>query len=203
MATQFSITAIKNAALVSQGLDEINDEQDLPEHRVLHRNWPLIVESELEDGLYFFTKKQATLSSRVGGLYGYDDGYAIPGDALHVRHLWIENEDGVRLEPAWTQDDQHVYLDSTTGCTIEYIHVADPSFWTANFSRGVQMKLEAALLRAVKEEAGEAATMEQMAEAQFQRARTQSSKSRSAKPLMRRSTFADARFGRWMTNGTD
>lgn len=196
MATEFSMTGIMNAALISQGLDEINESVSLPEHRVLSRNWPLIVEAELEDGAYHFTKVETTLNTRSAGRFGFDDAYLLPGDALHVRKVRLEASSGSRWEPDWVQDDRYVYLNSTDGVIVEYVKVTEPTFWTANFARGVQMKLEAALLRAVKEETGEASNMEQMAEAQFQRARTNSSKARKAQEPFRRSRLADARFGR-------
>ncbi|WP_111732196.1 hypothetical protein [Roseovarius amoyensis] len=196
MATEFSMTGIMNAALISQGLEEINESVSLPEHRVLSRNWPLIVEAELEDGAYHFTKVETTLNTRTDGKFGFDDAYLLPGDALHVRKARLEASSGSRWEPEWVQDDRYVYLDSTDGVIVEYVKVTEPTFWTANFARGVQMKLEAALLRAVKEETGEASNMEQMAEAQFQRARTNSSKARKAQEPFRRSRLADARFGR-------
>lgn len=196
MATEFSMTGIMNAALISQGLEEINESVSLPEHRVLSRNWPLIVEAELEDGAYHFTKVETTLNTRSAGSFGFDDAYLLPGDALHVRKVRLEASSGSRWEPDWVQDDRYVYLNSTDGVIVEYVKVTEPTFWTANFARGVQMKLEAALLRAVKEETGEASNMEQMAEAQFQRARTNSSKARKAQEPVRRSRLADARFGR-------
>ncbi len=187
---------IMNAALQSQGLDEILSENDgTPEFRVLSRNWPLIVEAELEDGSYSFTKQQIELQTRQPGKFGYSDAYLLPGDALHVRHLWVV-VDGERCEADWSQDGTSVHVNSEAGCTIEYLSVADPSIWGANFSRGVQAKLEAVVLRALKEEAGEAASMEQQAEIYFQRARTISSKSRSANPPLKRSRIAAARFGR-------
>lgn len=195
MATQFSMLGIINAALISQGMDEVPVGVDTPEYRVLTQNWPSIVEAELEDGAYSFTKKQANLLTRSDGLFGYDDSFAVPAAALHVRHLWIE-EANERREVQWVQDGTHVHINNPDGCFIEYLESADPSFWTANFSRGVQYRLEAVLLRAVKEEANEAIAMEQQAEIYFQRARTNSSKSRSAVPPMKPSRIALARFGR-------
>lgn len=186
---------IINAALVSQGMDEVAVGEDLPEYRLLVLNWPQIVESELEDGLYAFTKQEATLLTRSDGKFGFDDSYAVPNACLHVRHLWTETS-GIRSEVDWVQDATHVHLNSTTGCVIEYVSVADESFWSANFTRGVQCRLEAVLLRAVKEEISEANIMEQQAENYFQRARTNSSKSRSPRPPMKESSFARARFGR-------
>lgn len=196
MATEFSMTGIMNAALVSQGMDEINDSQSLPEHRVLSRNWPLIIEAELEDGAYHFTKQEVTLNNRTDGRFGFDDAYLLPGDCLHVRRVKLETLSGIRLDPPWVQDDSHVHLDSVDGPIVEYVVVPDVHLWSANFARGVQMKLEAVLLRAVKEEAGEAAQMEQMAEAQFQRARTNSSKARSVVETSKPSALAEARFRR-------
>lgn len=185
--------SIMNAALNSQGLDEIASVNDgSVEYLVLARNWPLIVEAELEDGLYHFTRQQTQLLTRTDGKFGFNDGYMLPGDCLTVRDLWIL-DNGERIERDWTQDNQYVYLDNASGCYIEYLVAASESLWTANFARGVQMKLEAVLLRAVKEEYGEAREMEQQAEVYFQRARTQSSKARSATPPYKLGAIAEAR----------
>lgn len=196
MATEFSMTGIMNAALTEQGLDEINESQSLPEHRVLSRNWPAIVESELEDGKYYFTKIETTLQTRTEGRYGFDDAYLLPGTALHVSKARLEVEDGSRWEPDWAQDNRYIYLNSATGVIVEYITVQDETFWTPTFARGIQFHLEAVLLRAVKEEYGNADRMEQKAEVILQRARTNSSKARSAKETYRGSRLVDARLGR-------
>lgn len=189
---------IMNAALASQGLDMVASESDgTPEYNVLSRNWPSIVEAELEDGAYSFTKKQALLESRQEGKFGFVDSYITPAAAIHVRRVWTLAADGVtRYLEEWVQDGTNVHVDEASGIYIEYVEVADPTLWGANFVRGVQMKLEAALLRAVKEEMGEAVQMEQGAEYYFQRARTISSKSRSATEPYRSNRFKDARFGR-------
>jgi hypothetical protein len=195
MATEFSMTGIMNVALVTQGFDEINESQSLPEQRALSRNWPMIVEAELEDSNLHFTKVEDTLSNRTAGKYGFDDAYLLPGTALHVRKVWVECPQSDRREPKWVQDDRYVYLDSTDGVIVEYVVSQEATFWSANFARGVQMKLEAVLLR-IKEEYGEASQMEQAAEVHFQRARTNSSKARSPADAFRQSSIADARFGR-------
>lgn len=195
MTTQFSMLGTINAALISQGMDEVAVGVDTPEYRVLTQNWPTIVEAELEDGNYSFTKKEANLLTRSPGLFGFADAFAVPNSALHVRHLWLDVS-GRRYDTKWVQDGTHVHLDNADGCIIEYLESADPSLWSANFTRGVQYRLEAVLLRSVKEEAREAAAMEQQAEIHFQRARTNSSKSRSAVPPLKPSRIAAARFGR-------
>lgn len=188
---------IMNAALISEGEDEIVAENDgSNEWRILSRNWPLIVEAELEDGNYFFTRQQANLQSRVDGKYGYDDGYAVPAAALHVRHVWIEDDTGTRdLEVEWSQDGSYVYVNSPDGVWIEYVEVADASFWSANFSRGVQLKLQAILLT-FREDPGAARDREASAEMAFQRARTNSSKARAPQEPYRTGRFARARFRR-------
>lgn len=197
MATQFSMLGLMNTALITQGFDDILSENDgSDEWRLLSRNWPTIVEAELEDGLYNFARVQGELLTRQDGAFGYEDAYLVPQAALHVRRLWVENEFGDRdMSLDWVQDNQRVYVNASAGVFIEYVTVPDASFWGANFSRGVQMKLEAVLLRA-KEELAEATQMEAQAETYFQRARTASSKSRSAKEPYKPSRFARARFGR-------
>lgn len=187
---------LMNAALITQGFDEMLAENDGSEEwRLLSRNWPTIVESELEDGLYNFTKEQAHLIGRAHGRFGFPDGYAVPLEALHVRRLWTEPTDGTRISIDWVQDGSKVYVDAADGVFIEYVTTSNTSLWSANFSRGVQMKLESVLLR-FKEEQGAAQSMEQQAEMYFQRARTLSSKSRSATEPYKRSRFARARFNR-------
>ncbi len=196
MATQFSMLGIINAALASQGMDEIVSLNDgTPEYRVLARNWPSIVEAELEDGAYNFARKHAELLTRTDGKFGFDDAYLLPLTVLHVRRLWLLEGDQ-RIEPDWTQDGTYVHLDSEDGCHIEYVEAAEPDLWSANFVRGVQFRLEAVIARSMKEEAGDAAALEQQAEIHFQRARTNSSKSRSPRQPYRPGRFADARFGR-------
>ncbi len=196
MSTQFSMLELMNAALITQGFDEMLSEEDgSDEWRLLSRNWPTIVEAELEDGLYNFTKIQIELTSRSDGKFGFVDAYIVPLAALHVRRVWAQDDDGVRTDLDWVQDGSKVYVTKDDGIFIEYVETADTSLWSANFARGVQMKLEAVLLRC-KEEHQTALSMEQQAEIYFQRARTKASKSRSATEPYRRSRFARARFNR-------
>lgn len=195
MATEFSMTSIMNAALLSEGLDEIDESQSLPEQRVLSRNWPLIVEAELEEGNYHFTKLEETLETRSDGQFGFDDAYRLPEAALFVRKVQLTMTSGSRWEPEWVQDDRFVYVDNDDGVIVEYVHVPDVAFWTANFALGIRMRLQAVLLRAVKEEKAEAAQMDQAAEMQLQKARTASSKQRSPQETFRRSRILAARHG--------
>jgi len=185
-----------NAALISQGCDELLAHTDgTNEGRLLSLNWAPIVEAELEMSNYHFSKKQDELLSRSDGLFGYDDAFAVPHAALHVRRVWTEDETGVRSFPDWVQDGSRVHVDSAEGVFIEYIESADPSIWSANFAVGIQMRLEAVLLR-FKEEYANAERMDGNAEAKFQNARTLSSKARSATQPFQRGRLAKARFGR-------
>lgn len=188
---------IMNAALISQGQDEILSENEgSVEFRLLSRNWPLIVEAELEDGNYRFTRRQDFLATRTDGLYGMDDAFLIPLDVLHVRRVWGEAM-GHRIEPEWVSDGRYVYTRGwPAGVYAETVVASDSDIWTPNFCRGVQMKLEAVILRAIKEEAGEAREMEAQAEYYFQRARTRSSQQRQAQPAFRPGPIAEARFTR-------
>lgn len=197
MAHTFSMIELMNAALISQGFETIVSESDgSDEYRLLSQNWPLIVEAELEDGFYHFTKRQAALNERVDGKYGYSDGYLVPDAALHVRRLWTEDVDGVRdVGHDWVQDGQSVFVNVSDGVTIEYIEAADAGMWSANFSAGVKARLEAVLCR-FREEPREGEAMDQRAESLFQRARTNSSKSRSATEPYALGRFAKARFSR-------
>lgn len=187
---------IMNAALISQAFEEIVSENDgSDEFRLLSRNWPLIVEAELEKGAYHHTRRQEFLVSRQDGRFGFADGYLVPNDALHVRRVWTEDDSGVRDMIEWTQDGTSVYVDADAGIYVEYMAASDPSFWGANFSLGVRMKLEAVLLR-FREEHAAARGMDADAEMAFQEARTLSSKSRTAQEPYRRSRYADIAKGR-------
>jgi hypothetical protein len=196
MASSFSMLQIINAALVAQGQYPIDTNDGSDEWELLSRNWPLIVEAELEDGAYQFSKQQFSLLTRIDGKFGYDDGYTLPLTILHVRELWTEDTAGVRDYIDWTQDGAAVYVDHDSGVFVEGVIVAQEDLWSANFSRGVQMKLEALILRALKEEETSAARMEMQAEVHFERARTISSKSRSATSPFMRGQIATARFRR-------
>lgn len=186
---------IMNAALAVQGYDEIvadNDGSD--EWTLLSSQWVFIVEAELEAGNYHFSRKQAFLQTRQDGLFGYEDAYLIPGDALHVRRLWTETDDGHReTDVPWGQDGTRVHVNAPSGVFIEYLVSSEPHLWGANFSMGVNMSLQAVLLRN-KEDYAAAREMEAMAAAKFQLARTTSSRSRSAAEPYKRGRLARARF---------
>lgn len=193
MANEYSMLGIFNAALVAQGLQEIVSENDgSAEFRVLSRNWPAIVEAELEDGAYFFGRREAVLHNRTPGKFGFADAFLIPPEAIHVRRVW--DPQNPRRDFDYVQDGTHVHLNRSEPITVQYLEVGDTHLWSANFVRGVQMKLEAVILRALKEEAGEAREMEAQAEVYFQRARTNSSKARSATKPHRLGRIAEARF---------
>lgn len=195
MATQFSMLGIMNAALISQAFEEVLSENDgSDEYRLLSRNWPTIVEAELEAGAYHYARQQAHLVSRQPGAFGYDDAYLVPLDALHVRRVWTEDDSGVRDFPDWSQDGTRIHVNNPEGVFIEYVHAADPSFWGANFSMGVQMKLEAVLLR-FREEYGAADRIDLKGDDFFSVARTMSSRSRSAKEPYREGKYIKAMRG--------
>lgn len=195
---QFQLLQIMNAALVSCGLDEIASLDDgTPEFRLLSRNWPLIVESELETGMYEFTRVETFLASRTAGKFGFADGYVLPPAALAVRNCWTLDATGVRLFLAnWGQDGTTLYCDQAAGVYVEYVESADPALWSATFARGIQMKLQGEILRALQGDAAAAARMDQDAENQFQKAQALATKQRAARPPHRYSAFAQARFGR-------
>ena len=197
MASTFSMIEIMNAALITQGFsDAVSENDGSDEWRLLSRNWATIVEGELEDGLYSFTKEQTELLTRSDGRFGYDDAYLVPGDAIHVRRLWTVDDQGERdMTVDWVQDGTKVYVNAPDGVFIEYVTVADPSLWSANFARGVQMMLEACLLRC-REAYREAAAMAVEAQGFFERARKNSSRSRSPQSPYRAGRIAQARFTR-------
>jgi len=184
---------IMDAALLAQGQESISVENDGSiEWRVLVSNWPHIVEAELEDGNYHFTKSQQHLVTRSDGKFGFDDAFLVPAGALHVRRLWVVESDQ-RVEIEWVQDGTHVHVNSPGGCYIEYISVASEHLWSANFTMGVQKKLEALILRSIKEEFSEASHVENDAEEYFQRARTHSSKARTPQKMYKKGRIASAR----------
>lgn len=194
MSTQFSMIGIMNAALLSQGQLEIVSENDgSMEWRTMFRNWPLVVEAELEDGQYYFTKHEAHLVTRTDGKFSFNDGYLVPSSALHVRRCWLEGPHRTAINVDWVQDGSYVYLDNPSGCWIEYIEVGGIDLWSANFARGVQKRMEAIISRAVREEYGEASSLDEQAELYFQRARTSSSKARSATKFYKKGSIASAR----------
>ena len=185
---------IFNSALVAQGLQEITLEDDgLAEFRVLSRNWPVIVEAELEDGQYYFARREVEVSSAVSGKFGFSHAFLVPAGAIHVRRVWDASD--ARADIDYVQDGTYVHANHAGPVTLEYVEVAAESLWSANFARGVQFRLEAVILRALKEEPAEAAAMEEQAETYFQRARTNSTRARSAKSPYRVGRIAAARFG--------
>lgn len=196
MSTQNSMLSIMNAALLAQGQEEILTlGNGTVEWRLLFRNWPLIVEAELEDGNYNFTREQAFLQTSITGKFGFDYGYLTPATALHIRRLWVLDAESNRIEVDWIQDSSYVYIDGNEGCYVEYLVVPDESLWTASFSRGIQLKLEALIAGAIKEEAGEKRQLEEQAEMQLQRARTSSSRSRRPQKPFRGGALSKARSG--------
>lgn len=187
--------SIMNAALLAQGFEEIvNHEDGSDEWRLLSRNWPLIVERELEDGRYSFSRTELTLLSRQPGAYGYADAYLIPDNIICVRSVRTITDSG-EIEARWSQDATRVLVNHDAGVKIEGFTVPDGSLWGANFSYGVQKRLESVLLRSI-EDPRAAQDSDMAAEAAFQRARTVSSKARTQSPAYRRGHYAAARFGR-------
>ena len=190
MSHEYSMLGIMNAALTAVGLDEIVSENDgTPEYRAMLRNWPGIVEGELELGRYEFTRVEFHLQSRIDGKFNKDDGYLIPGDALHVRRLWLKGN----IDTDWSSDGTAVYLDGAVGCYVECLVTPDASIWSATFAKGVQCSLEAVLYRMTSDMSA-AREADLRAVEKFDQARTVSSKSRSARPVVRASSFAEARF---------
>ncbi|MDR9393987.1 MAG: hypothetical protein RI571_06620 [Roseovarius sp.] len=197
MATQFSMLGIMNAALTERGWDEIVSLNDgTPEFRLMQRQWPRIVEAELEDGNYQFSRQETTLTALTPGRYGFDNSFQLPASALHVRHVWFVTNSVRTTCDHWSMDDDGLYATLPTGadCVIEYINCPDPAAWSARFAAGVQYKLEAALLRGLEGDAREASEMDGAGEIEFQKARTKSSQSKSSDPITRQGGLAGARF---------
>lgn len=178
MSTTFSMLNTINAALLAQGQEPVTQNDGSLEWRMLSANWPFIVESELEIGNYHFSREEVTVVTTTTSKFGFDYAYPIPPGALYVRNVWEEDND-VRWEPEWCQDGAAIHTDADTGIVVEYVTSADPGLWTANFATGIKMKLEAYILRALKEEYGEAESFESKAMYYLQQARTKSSSQRS------------------------
>lgn len=199
MSTEFSMISLMNAALRAQGQDVLVSENDGSlEWDTLFRNWPAIVEAEMEIGRYNFTKQETPSVTRINGRFGKTDGFLIPLDVLHVRRTRIKDSDGNLLDIDWLSDGSYVYLDHPGGDYLEGVWmdcaiVADQHLWSANFSRGVQLKLEAVIAKAIKEEAAEANNLEMQAEMHFERARTLSSQERAPRPTFKKGGLSRAR----------
>ena len=204
MPYEHSMLALFNAALLAQGQEELVTQGDGSlEWRLLFRNYPLIVEAELEDGRYQWTRRQQTVITRIAGRFGFADGYLVPSDSLHVRNVWVQDQLGNRVGGMdWISDGAYVYLDHPMGgyddgVVIEYTESADEAVWGANFKKGVQYRLEALIAQAIKEEAREAGQLNAQVEAAFQRARTISSKERSARVPFQPGPLSQSRRGKW------
>lgn len=199
MSTEFSMISLMNAALRAQGQDVLVSENDGSlEWDTLFRNWPAIVEAEMETGRYNFTKSELTSVTRINGRFGKDDGYKIPLDVLHVRRTRIKDSRGNLLDIDWLSDGEYVYLDHPggdyqEGVWLDCAIVADQHLWSANFSRGVQLKLEAVIAKGVKEETADSNNLEAQAEVHFDRARTLSSQERAPRPAFKKGGLSRAR----------
>lgn len=193
MATEFSMINTINAALLATGKKKIADSDGSVEWLVLSENWPFIVEAELEESNFHFTKEEAEITVRNDGKFGFDDSYLVPDAALHVRNVRLIQGDN-RYDCDWVQDATSVHVNWTDGIWIEYIVVSDPAVWSANFALGIQMRLQALILRSLKEEAREADKMDARADEKLQRARTLSSSARSkSAPFKRSGSIISAR----------
>lgn len=182
-----SMLMIMNAALLAQGQPEILSQGEASdEYRVLSRNWPMIIDTELEDGNYNFAREHDDVFARQPGAYGFEHGYSVPGDALHVRDVFaLSGSMDARRPIDWLQDGSNVYCNVPDGVSLEYTILPGVDLFSSTFRMGAQKKLEAIILRSLKEEYGAADRADAMAETYFQRARTSSSKSRSSGRMFR------------------
>jgi hypothetical protein len=200
MGTTFSRLQIINAALLSQGQTELAAEDDGSlEWRTLAANWVQVVESELQDGEYAHSIVEIELPSRLAaGKFGYADQYRVPSTVLHVRGAFTEDASGNQIQIAdWYQGWETINVNSASGIWIDAVEDLQEDQFSPLFVMGIQLKMEAIILRAIKEEVSQAREMEQMAEEKLQRARTSSSKSKSPRPFFNPSSrFTRARFSR-------
>lgn len=200
MSTTFSRLGLINAALLAQGQTELTVENDGSlEWRMLAAQWPLIVESELEDGGYahLFIEQEIETGTQPGR-FGYTDRYKIPTDLLHVRRVFTAATDGTNTYyDEWYQDATGVNVNVTGGIWIEAVEAADAADFSPLFATGIQRKLEMHIARALKEEHQLADRLEQEANMYLQRARTSAANKSGPKPLFRTdSVFTRARFRR-------
>lgn len=185
----FSRLDIINAALLATGCMPLDAEGDGSlEWELLSGNWQQIVEAELEDGQYAYSVIEEEVATREGdGRFNFDDRYATPASALHVRAIWTETTAGKRTYlNEWEQDGTSISCNAASGIWVEYVEVIGVDEFPALFAQGIQFKLEALIYRAVREEATMAREREQWAEEKLQRARTRSSKMKGPKPMFRR-----------------
>lgn len=189
--------SIINAALLAHGQESVAENDGSEEWRVCSSQWPTIVEAELEDGNYRFSKEEVTVTAYSSGKFGYDNAYQVPATALYVRNVWAIDSAGNRYDIAWCQDATHVHMTHNDGCVIEYVLVPDESVFTANFAAGVKSAMEAVILRSLKEEYAEAREFDDKALYFFQRARSKSSNARSKDaPYRDTGSIISARFRR-------
>ena len=200
--TTFTRLSIINAALLSQGQEELVVEDDGSlEWRTLAANWAPIVEGEMEDAAMRHNIVEEEITHRLGdGRFGFADRYWSPSSALHIRRVFewsgAEGETRNYLDD-WYQSATEIHVNAASGIWVEYVEVIDPEYFGPNFARGIQKKMEAVLARSVKEEHPLADRLEQEAEYLLQRARTAAAGSKGPKPLFRPSSrFTDARFRR-------
>jgi hypothetical protein len=200
MSTTFSRLQIINAALLAQGQTELAAESDGSlEWRTLAAQWPFIVEGELEDGGYAHQfVEQHVPSCCDKGRFGFENRYWLPSQALHVRRVFTEAEEGQRTYlDEWYQDSNGLNVNATDGIWVEFVEAVDPEEFSPNFARGIQKKLEVHIARAMKEEHQLGDRLEQEAQMYLQRARTSSANKSGPKRLFREdSIFSKARFRR-------
>jgi hypothetical protein len=199
MATTFTKLGLFNAALLSQGKVEIAEDDDSLEWRTLNANWATLIEAELQDSAINYSLIEEELPTRAAdGSFGYDDAYTAPTEALHIRHVWKLDSNGDRVDLDWFNGKTYLHVnDAAVGIWVEYVEASDPGQFGPLFAQGIQMKLEAIILRAMKEEYRSASEMEARAEEKLQRARTNASNEKSPKPLFKsRGRFSSARFTR-------
>lgn len=201
MTTEFSMLGIMNAAMMAQGQESILSENDGSlEWEMLFRNWPIIVESELETGRYNFTRTQLETTTHSAGRFGKEDAYLIPSEVLCVRRVWIADSVGSLYSIDWVSDGDYVYIDHpggdyVDGITMDVTTVADQHVWNANFVRGMTLSLEALIAKGVKEEFREAKDLEMQARYFFEEARKVSSQERAPRPPYKQGRLSRARRG--------
>ncbi len=185
-----SKTTIFNAALLRTGNDPATEGEGNGLWLALEANYDEIVRSCFEegDGVFPFGKARHELTSRLNGTFGYDDGFALPVDAVHVIEVYIDSRPAAALLLPWEIDGESNVLLVNSGARkveVEYVRRGLEHTWSAQFALAVQRKLEAVIKDAL-EESEESASKERDAEFHLLKAGIVGAKDRSARKVWRK-----------------
>ncbi len=189
-----------NMALSASGQagKEVTEASVGPEFALLERWYPEIVGAAFEEGDFHFGKQMFTPTTRSAGDFNFDDAWLLPDDVLHIIEVRVNKYD----TEDWEWNGQHLYIDASSGVTVEYIKAGAEHLWSSKAAIAIAGKLEALLRRSINEEYEEGRDTDQAANFQMQMAGTQSSKQRGKRRgfqkgfLLRSRTWGRQRFRR-------